>query len=389
MELLNSLSWFWRFASAFVTIYALVDATLNSINGFGKLYSSWVDCVVLSTGGPEFPPFIRTIVVLILTLIYLTFEQVGSYWSSSEGTRPRGYVYQTFSSLYVIILSRVREFNIYPTLNSDIVHSGRTPIAEGPNIGADAVLDNRQADVGEVEEEPADMNTGDADVELTGPEANVERLLGREGFLQAMRRIIETAGRYPPIDAFPIHDASSLRPYHRFSDPQLYDEELFHLLRRSYLPSQDRPVGSEAFFEEVDRRMNAMNLRTRANPLPIASLRHPSLTHTHAYMAHRRSLRGMKDVVFQFNEIMEVISPVYNMWHLEFRELIKGLLYIIGRLDQAASNGDITVSVECLVLIDDVVTSLWGLCEMEYTVREEARETGVLVREEAPEAGAL
>lgn len=225
-------------------------------------------------------------------------------------------------------------------------------------------------------DEGEDQDFGDVNIEPTAAEINVRRLLGRDGFLRAMRRIIRTVGRYPPLDSFPIHEAYSLRPYHRFSDATLYDKELFRLLRRTYVARGDRPIASEAFFRELDRIMEEKDECGGDNPLSIAALRHPSLTHSHTYMAHRISLTRMTDVVHLYNEIMQELSPVYNAWHREFREITQKLLYVIGRLDQAASYGDLMISVDCLGLIDDLVTSLWSLCEIEYTAREDTQKAG-------------
>ena len=210
--------------------------------------------------------------------------------------------------------------------------------------------------------------------------ANVERLLGREGFLDVRRRIVEQYGKYPPLDTFPIHDAVNLRPYHRFDDPTLYDKDLFSLVRSNYANypgKQARVIGSDAFFAEIDQRAEAMDRRDRGVPLPIALRRHPTLIHFHLFMAHRKTFREMSDVVFFYQDKVKAISPVHNPIHRELRALITCLLYVIGRFDQAASYGDLRTCVTCLDLMDNLATSLRGLCEVDYSVREEANKAGI------------
>ena len=82
----------------------------------------------------------------------------------------------------------------------------------------------------------------------------------------------------------------------------------------------------------------------------------------------------MTDVVFMYQEIVKEISVVLNPLHRELRVLVINLMYILGRLEQAAAHGDLINCIECLDLVDNVSTSLRGLCEMEYTLREKARQ---------------
>ena len=192
------------------------------------------------------------------------------------------------------------------------------------------------------------------------------------------RRILQAIGQYPPLDSFPILDAPTLRPYHRFSDPALYSRELLSLVRPAYsllTGRQDRLTGSPGFFSEVDRLLHDMDKRDGDTPLPISFLRHPRLIHSHTFMAHRKSFRRMTDVVFQYQETVREISPVINALHREVRVLTVSLLYLLGRLEQAAAHDDLISFIESLELIDNVTTSLWGLCEVAYSVRENARGT--------------
>ena len=81
----------------------------------------------------------------------------------------------------------------------------------------------------------------------------------------------------------------------------------------------------------------------------------------------------MTDVVFLFKDIVGKISPVLNPLHRELRDLVVSMLYLLGRLEQAAAHGDLQNCVEVLELVDNLSTSLRGLCEIEYTIREKAR----------------
>ena len=207
----------------------------------------------------------------------------------------------------------------------------------------------------------------------------MERLLGRDGLLDARRRIVEQYGKFPPLDTFPPHDAYNLRPYHRFYEPTLYDKNILSLVRSNhvdYLGKQNRIIGSDAFFAEVDRLAAAMDTRNKDVPLPIALRRHPVLIHSHPFMAHRKSFREMTDVIFFYQEKINAISSVHNPIHRELRAIVTSLLYVIGRFDQAASYADLRTCVMCLDLIDNLATSLRGLCETDYSVREEAYRSG-------------
>lgn len=208
---------------------------------------------------------------------------------------------------------------------------------------------------------------------------NVVRLLGREGFYEVMRRIIRVVGRYPSMDSFPILDASDLRPFHRFSDSRFYDRDLLSLVRpnfTTYTGRHNRAIGSDEFFVGLDQIVDTMDEHDLNNPLPIALQRHPNLIHSHPFMAHRPALHAMSDIVFSYQDLMRTIAPVYNALHRELRILILYLLYIISRFDQAASYGDLVNCIKCLDLIDNVSTSLRGLMEMEYALREVAQEAG-------------
>ena len=207
---------------------------------------------------------------------------------------------------------------------------------------------------------------------------NVVRLLGNEGFIEVRRRILQATGQYPPLDSFPTLDAPSLRPYHRFSDPALYSRELLSLVRPAYsvlTGRQDRLIGSPSFFAEVDRLLQDMDKRDGETPLPISLLRHPRLVHTHIFMAHRKSFHKMTDVVLQFQQIVRELSAVINPLHRELRVLTVSLLYLLGRLEQAAVHDDLINCVESLELIDNVTTSMRGLFEVAYSVREKAHGT--------------
>ena len=61
--------------------------------------------------------------------------------------------------------------------------------------------------------------------------------------------------------------------------------------------------------------------------------------------------------------------------HKELRNLVVSLMYLLGRFEQAAAHGDLSNCVRSLDLMDNITTTLRGLCEIEYTMREEARKT--------------
>lgn len=219
-------------------------------------------------------------------------------------------------------------------------------------------------------------NSAQALVDPSPPNPNVLRLLGDEGFIEVRRRILQANGQYPPLDSFPILDSSTLRPYHRFSDPALYDRELLGLVRPTYttiMGRQDRAEGSPEFFAKVDRLLRDMDNRDEQTPLPLSLHRHPRLIHTHAFMAHRRSFRKMTEVVFLFQDITKQIAPAINPLHRELRVLVVYLMYLLGRLEQAAACDDLVNCISSLELIDNVTTSLRGLCEVGYSVREQAQ----------------
>ena len=183
---------------------------------------------------------------------------------------------------------------------------------------------------------------------------------------------LENAGSFAWTYSFPVLDAASLRPCHLFSDYSVINTDLFNLVRHSYSGQSNRSVGSLDFFNEVDKQMAELDKRGNHTPLPITLIRHPGLFHSHPHMARRKSLRRLSELISEFLDMTETMAPIFNPWHREVRVLIKSLLYLIGTLDQAASHGDISISVECLDLADNVVTSLRGLCELEYAVREHA-----------------
>ena len=83
----------------------------------------------------------------------------------------------------------------------------------------------------------------------------------------------------------------------------------------------------------------------------------------------------MTDVVFCFKDIVKGISPVLNPLHRELRDLVVSMLYIMGRFEQAAAHGDLFNCVESLELMDNLTTSLRGLCEVKYSIREKACKT--------------
>ena len=209
-------------------------------------------------------------------------------------------------------------------------------------------------------------------INLSSRNVNVLRLLGREDFNTAMRRIMRYVGRYPPLETFPILDGPNLRPYHRFSDPQLYDRDLLYLVRPNYLGDKNRVVGSVAFFAELDRLVGLLDEREVDNLLPITAQRHPYLIQIHPYMNHRAALSRFSDVVFLYQDVMNQVSPVYNAWLRELRVLVKCILYVIGRMDQAASFGDLAVFIKCLDLLNNITTSFRALAEMDYALREDA-----------------
>ena len=121
--------------------------------------------------------------------------------------------------------------------------------------------------------------------------------------------------------------------------------------------------------------MDLLDEREEDRPLPITAQRHPYLIRSHPYMKHRAALSRLSDVVFLYQDIMTQVSPVYNAWHREFRALVTCTLYVIGRLDQAASFGDLFVFIKCLDLLDNLTTSFRALAEMDYALREHARES--------------
>ena len=65
-------------------------------------------------------------------------------------------------------------------------------------------------------------------------DSNIARLLGPEYLKTVKAHIIQKFGRYPPLDAFPLLDAFTLCPYHRFSDLGLYDVDLRSLVCPNY-----------------------------------------------------------------------------------------------------------------------------------------------------------
>ena len=70
---------YWLFASAFFTIYIILDAVLESYSGFKNIYESWADCMVLSGNSRDVAPTIRAIVVAILALMFLRMQTAGSH----------------------------------------------------------------------------------------------------------------------------------------------------------------------------------------------------------------------------------------------------------------------------------------------------------------------
>ena len=80
----------------------------------------------------------------------------------------------------------------------------------------------------------------------------------------------------------------------------------------------------------------------------------------------------MTDVVFLFKDIVKGISPVLNPLHKELRDIVVSLLYVLGRFKQVAAYGDLLNCVESLELLDNLTTTLRGLCEVEYAIRERA-----------------
>ena len=121
-----------------------------------------------------------------------------------------------------------------------------------------------------------------------------------------------------------------------------------------------------------------MDKRDGETPLPISFLRHPRLIHSHTFMAHRKGFCRMTDVVFQYQVIVREISAVINPLHREMRVLTASLLYLLGHLEQATVHDDLVSCIECLDLIDNITTSLRGLCDVAYSVREKACRTSSL-----------
>ena len=130
---------------------------------------------------------------------------------------------------------------------------------------------------------------------------------------------------------------------------------------------------SPSFFAEVDWLLQIMDKRDGGTPLPISLLRHPRLVHSHTFMMHRKSFPKMTDVVFFYQGIVRELSSVINPLHRELIVLTVSLLYLLGRLEQAAAHDDIINCIESLDLIDNITTTLRGLCEVAYSVREKAR----------------
>ena len=83
MPALTSLFKYWLFASAFATIYIILDAILESYISFKALYGSWTDCIILSGYGRDVAPVARSIVVLILALLFLRVQMTGSLVTAS------------------------------------------------------------------------------------------------------------------------------------------------------------------------------------------------------------------------------------------------------------------------------------------------------------------
>ena len=94
-----SLFKYWLFASAFFTIYIILDAVLDSYTGFRNFYESWADCMVFSGSSQDFAPTVRAIVVGIFALIFLRMQTVGSSALLSMIFRPKWYALHLTSSI--------------------------------------------------------------------------------------------------------------------------------------------------------------------------------------------------------------------------------------------------------------------------------------------------
>lgn len=107
--------------------------------------------------------------------------------------------------------------------------------------------------------------------------------------------------------------------------------------------------------------------------LPITHVHHPRMIHSHLYMMPKHTLPHMEQIMAIHSRKMDELSPLHNTLHREQRHLTKELFFLLGHLDEAAAYGDLTNCVECLDYVDNVTTSLRGLCETEYLAREAAK----------------
>ena len=66
---------YWLFASAFVTIYIILDSLLGSVHGFMQLYYNWSECIAFTEDILYIGPTIRSIATAILALLFLKMQQ--------------------------------------------------------------------------------------------------------------------------------------------------------------------------------------------------------------------------------------------------------------------------------------------------------------------------
>ena len=66
---------YWLFASAFTTIYIILDSLLGSVHGFMQVYYNWSECIAFTEDILYIGPTLRSIATAILALLFLKVQQ--------------------------------------------------------------------------------------------------------------------------------------------------------------------------------------------------------------------------------------------------------------------------------------------------------------------------